>query len=87
VNFSDWKAKVTAAIIVVGLLYFFGTIGWDVFVATDGIKCNTISEESQRWAVIHMGPVCAFVFLLGFLAGHVLWPQVVRVAVSSVPNG
>lgn len=48
-----------------------GLIGWDIYVAVNGIKGDTISEILQSWDQDY--PMIRFAW--GVLAGHLFWPQ------------
>jgi hypothetical protein len=61
-------AKITACIIV-GVT--IGLIGWDIYVASDGIAGDTISEIMLKVAKDH--PIVPFA--LGVVIGHLFWPQ------------
>lgn len=56
-----------AILIVIAVLL----IAWDIYVATNKKKGDTISEVTLDFARRH--PVIPF--LLGVLCGHLLWPQ------------
>jgi hypothetical protein len=49
-------------------------IAWDVHVATNAVRGDTISELILFWA--HQHPTLPFAF--GILMGHLFWPQIER---------
>jgi hypothetical protein len=50
-------------------------VAWDVLLATDKVKGNTISEVVLGSARRYL----PLAFLLGYLMGHLTWPQTVDV--------
>lgn len=63
--------KITIIIIVVVVV---GLIAWDIYVFKTPEHGDTISEVVLEWA--KRNPL--FPFGLGFLMGHLLWPQKVK---------
>lgn len=57
----------------IGILLFvtFGLIAWDIYVATNREKRDTISVVMLDTARKHP----AIPFLLGVIMGHLFWPQ------------
>ena len=46
-------------------------IGWDVYVAVNGVPGDTISELTLGWAQNH--PIIPMA--VGVVCGHLFWPQ------------
>jgi hypothetical protein len=65
---KTWTLIFMAAILVAIIVY-------DTVMATNGIKGDTISEITLRYAIKH--PISIFCFGMGFgiLFGHLFWPQ------------
>ena len=63
--------KLTIGILVAVVL---ALIAWDVYALLEPSPGDTISEVTLAFARQHP----AFSFLLGVVAGHLLWPQEVR---------
>lgn len=61
-----------AVSIVMGLL-FAGIIGWDIYLALDGRKANTISARVRAWDQKLGGIKLVLSFGFGLLCGHWFW--------------
>lgn len=62
--------RITIAVLIIVTILL---IVWDVYVATNSVRGDTISEVFL-WASSH--PVLPFAF--GVLAGHLCWPQYLK---------
>lgn len=62
---------ITISVMLLGIIAW---IGWDIYVATNSIRGDTISEitlgVSYSWSIIP--------FMGGVLVGHLWWPSTVR---------
>lgn len=61
-------AKATVVLVVVAMA---ALIGWDIYVATNDVRGDTISEIFLFTASTHPSLVMAF----GVLIGHLTWPR------------
>jgi hypothetical protein len=63
------SSNITKWVLILALIAF---VGWDIFLAFDGIPGNTISEVTLRYTGNIVIPV---ILLVGFVMGHLFWPQ------------
>lgn len=63
-----WTKIATAAILIVAIIVL---VAWDIYVAANGVKGDTISEIALDFARRH--PVIPFA--VGIVCGHLFWPQ------------
>lgn len=61
-------------LLVFGLL-LIGVVIWDVFLATNGVDGDTISESIAWVGGRSLVFALVFVFALGVLVGHFFWAQ------------
>lgn len=66
-----WTWLVTVILLVLGTGVW---IGWDIYVATNQIPGDTISEIVLHWTRRYP----TVILLIGYLMGHLLWPQYVK---------
>ena len=59
--------------ILIGVLSLL--IGWDIYVAVNDAKGDTISEIVLELSMLHVASLLGIVFALGVLTGHIVWPQ------------
>jgi hypothetical protein len=67
-GYTALSRKVTIGILIATTL---GLVAWDVYVAVNGVRGDTISEILLEFAQKH--PVLPFA--IGVLCGHTLWGQ------------
>jgi len=66
---KHWNTRKTTIVIL--LVAIVGLIGWDVFVATNDVQGDTISEIMLSWAT----KVALLPLAMGTLMGHLFWPN------------
>jgi hypothetical protein len=70
----NWAKIVTLIVMATGAAMW---IGWDIYVAINDKKGDTISEVTLSFTRRHPIILGLIMLALGILIGHLFWPQVV----------
>lgn len=72
------KTRTRNITIIIMAVVFVGLIGWDIYVFLNDTEGDTISEITLSFTQKHTGMLVAIVWSLGFLMGHLFWPQRIK---------